>query len=233
MQIRVEGLEEVKKTLGQYARQLPFALSMALNNTVYGATQAVKKEIKDVFDRPTPVVQRGVRYTKADKRNLAVTIYLARGDNGDIDVESILRPHIEGGRRLVKASERRLRRFGFMGPDQWIVPGPGAPLDRYGNISAANMSRILGQVQAYQEAGYNKRKIRKSKAIGTVYAVQRVGIFKRTGPRTSIPVLFFTNTAPEYESGRFDFYYAVRRHVEQNFQKNFDDALAHAIRTAK
>lgn len=231
MEIKIEGLDELKTKLGRYANQLPFALSKALNDTIYGARQAVGKEIRDVFDRPTPQIQRGVRYTKADKRNLAVSIYLARGEGSDIDIESILRPHIKGGERLVKASERRLRRFGFMGPDQWIVPGPGAPLDRYGNISAANMARILGQIQAYQEAGYNKRKQKKSKAVGTVYAIPRVGVFRRTGPQSSIPVLLFTS-APQYEQ-RFDFYYVVENYVKKNFHRNFSTALEYAIRTAR
>jgi len=232
MEIKIEGLVELKDKLGKYGKQLPFALSKALNDTLYGAHQAVAREIRDSFDMPMPVIQKGVRYTKADKRNLAVTIYLARGEGNDLDVESILRPHILGGKRLVKASERRLRRFGFMGSDQWIVPGPGAPLDRYGNISAANMARILGQIQSYQEAGYNKTKIRKTKAVGSVYAVPRVGVFRRTGPQSSIPVLFFTS-APQYESNRFDFYYVARKYAEKNFPKHFSKAMEYAIKTAR
>lgn len=233
MQIKIEGLDDLKKSLGYYGKQLPFALSKALNDTVYGAREALTREIKDSFDHPTPVVQKGVLYTKATKHHLAAEIYLSRGETGGVDIESILTPHIRGGRRILKASERRLRRFGFMGNDQWLTPGPGAPLDRYGNISASNMSRILGQLQAFQEAGYNRqRKQRRTKSIGTLYWIARVGVFRRIGPNQSIPVLFFTNKAPHYEK-RFDFFFVVRTHIEKNFHKNFQAALQYAIRTAR
>jgi len=197
------------------------------------ADQAVIKEIRDVFDRPTPVVQKGVRWSASTKHNLTAKISLASGGGSGVDVSSVLAPNIKGGNRIVKASERRLRRFGFMAENQWVVPGPGAPLDRYGNISAANMKKILNQVSAFQEAGYNKTKKRRSRIIGTLYFIPRVGIFRRTGTNSSIPVLFFTDRAPQYEAGRFDFEFVVKDHVQKNFSKNFESAWNYAVKTAR
>jgi len=233
MQVRVsiKGLKELGKGLTELQqRQIPFALSVALNKAAYGSRQAAVREIADSFDRPTPVIKKGVLYTKSDKRRLVAAVYVPEETRRGVNVSRILRPHIYGGhRRIVKASERRLRRFGFMGPSQWVVPGPGAPLDRYGNISARNMKKILAEVSSFQEAGYN---VPKRSRRNRYYFIPRVGIFKRTGKNNSIPVLFFTDKKPRYEK-RFDFHYAVGLHFEKFFTGHLSSAWSFALATAR
>jgi hypothetical protein len=231
IKIDIQGIKELQKGLSELQqRQIPFALSVALNKSAYGSRQAAVKEIADSFDRPTPIVKRGVLYTKSDKRRLVADVYVPEKTRRGVNISRILRPHIYGGhRRVVKASERRLRRFGFMGPNQYMVPGPGAPRDRYGNISGANMTKILSGAAAFQEAGYTGKKTRKRNRY---YFVQRVGIFKRTGRDTSIPVLFFTDKKPRYEK-RFDFHYAVRLYFEKFFEKDLSSAWNYALSTAR
>lgn len=233
MAVGIKGIERLRSQLTGIAKeQLPFAVSKAINDTLYGAQQASKREIKDVFDLPTPAIVNSVRYDKADKRKLNARIYITDDSRG-VNAAAVLYPHVFGGDRTIKASERRLRRFGFMGPDQWLTPGPGAPLDRYKNISGRNMAAILGQLRAYQEAGYNKPAVKKSRAIGTLYWIQRVGVFRRTGTNSSIPVLFFTNKKPVYEAKRFDFHYVVQNYFKKHFSANFQRAWNYAMKTAR
>ena len=232
MQIRIniQGVKEMGKGLSELEkRQIPFALSVALNRTAFGSRQDAVKEIADSFDRPTPLIKKAVLYAKSDKRTLTAAVYVPEETRRGVNVSRILRPHIYGGfRRVVKASERRLRRFGFMGPNQYVVPGPGAPRDRYGNISGPNMSKILGAIAAYQEAGYTGKKPQRRNRY---YFIPRVGVFKRTGRDNSIPVLFFTNKKPRYER-RFAFHDVIRFHFEKFFGKHMSDAWNLALSTA-
>lgn len=218
MQIQVKGMDKVISRLDQLGVRAKFAAAKALNEAAYATMMAERKEIADSFTGPVPYIVRSPRMTNATNDNLSAKVYLP-GEEADVNVSDILAPHIKGGgRRTVKASEHRLRDAGIMRPDQYIVPGPGAPRDRNGNIPAGQMQKILGYVKAYRESGYN----RTSKTNG-YYWIYGVGIFrhqaslgsgnrrwatKHGGP--SIPVLFFVNK-PQYEAGRFDFYYAGRR----------------------
>lgn len=233
MQITVSGLEALD-SLSKYGRQIPYAISRAINTTMSGAHKAVQAEIRDVFDRPTSMVQKGVRWSASTKRDLTAKIYLSSGGPEGRDVGAILMPHITGEDRIVKASERRLRRHGLMGQGQWMVPGPGAPLDSYGNISGSYMKKLLAQLQADTELGYNKMSRKASRrGVGTLYAIPFTGVFRRTGPRSSIPVLIFTYKKPKYEAGMFDFYYVVQSHFNKNFGANFSAAFKAAAETAR
>lgn len=210
------GLRELSK------RQIPYALASALNSTAYGAMVAERKEIADSFDRPTPFVQRGVLYEKASALKLAAFTRIA-GERDKFNVNRILAPHVYGGGRGVKASERRLLRTGAMLNGQFMVPGPGAPRDRYGNISGGQMQRILGFARQYAEGGYNVTKQRQDH-----YVVPGVGVFKRMGKGRSVPVLLFTHKAPQYEQ-RFEFHYAARVYFDRNFTQHMNQAWNRAM----
>ena len=231
MQITITGLDNLTGKLGQIAKkQLPFAISRAINETLSGAHKAVVKEINDVFHEPTPAVQKGVRWSASTKRNLSGKIYLTSGGGGGPDIASILRPHITGADRIKKASEGAFKRHGWMGQGQWMVPGPGAPIDRYGNVPGNYMKKVIAQLKADTALGYNKMsRTAARRGVGTLYGIPFKGVFKRTGPRTSIPVLFFTYAKPRYEAGRFDFYYVVKNHAKNNFVSNFRKAFKEAM----
>jgi hypothetical protein len=236
MQISIKGIDKLQAQLSDAAnKQLRFALSKALNDTLKGAHQAAVKEIKDVFDRPVPVVQRGVRWSASTKATLSGSVHIVRGEGSGFDVGRVLLPHITGADRVVKASESVFRRSGLMGQGQWMVPGPGAPLEqRSGNISGSYMKKLIAQMHADQALGYNKMSRKAAKrGVGTLYGIPLVGVFKRTGPQSSIPVLLFTYRKPRYEADRLDFQYVVRSYVVNNFAPNLAKAWAGAIRTAR
>lgn len=214
-----KGLDDLKK------RQIPYALARALNDTAYGAMMQERKEIADSFDRPTSFVQRGVLYVKATAQKLASFVRVS-DERDRMNVSRVLAPHVYGGGRGIKASERRMRTTGTMGSGQFMVPGPGAPVDRYGNISGGQMQRILGFAQQYFESGFNRTK----KTAGH-YIIPYVGIFKRVGKNASVPVLLFTYKAPQYEK-RFAFHDAAQVFFDKNFLPNMNKAWNAALTTS-
>lgn len=224
MKIDIRGIKEFKERVDRLAKkQVPYALASALNSTAYGAMKYEQAEIKDSFDRPTPWVQKGVLYQKASTSSLASFTRLADDRDRKGDVRSILEPHVYGGGRAIKRSERRMRHTGAMGGGQFLVPGPGAPIDSHGNISGPQMKQLLGFAQQYFELGYNV-----TRKTGGYYVIPFVGLFKRNKKGRSTPVLFFTYKEPKYEQ-RFDFHFAARHYFNKNFQANMNQAWNRAL----
>lgn len=242
MDVKIDGIDKVMMNFKGFENQIPFAVSKALNDTVYLARIDVQSSLQSSFDRPTPKVQKGVLYEKSTKENLSAAVYIKGDDTKEYDtgmnVARVLEPHIFGGERGIKASESMLRRAGLMRSSQWIVPGPGAPLDAYGNISASNMTKILSAVQANTAAGYDanassrSRRRNKRNWAGALYCIPFVGIFVNTGGRRSMPVLFFTDKAPQYKT-RFDFFGTATASIQKNILQKLTEAMAYAVRTAK
>lgn len=210
------GLSEAAK------KRVPAALADGLNHTVSGARVALQKEMDDVFrPKPTPYIRNSVRTQTADAGDLSAFVYISDREpgKGGLSPLQILLPHVYGGPRALKASERALRGMGFMGAGQHIVPGVGAPKDAYGNISGGQMKRILGFIGAQRGTGYNK-----TKKTGDHYVIPFVGVFKHVGSGASVPVLHFTYAAPQYEKGTFDFHHVIAEHVKKNLLKNIVQA---------
>lgn len=233
---KITGIKELQDKLGGYARQVPFAMSRALNKTARGAQGAVVQELYTVFDRPTPFIIRSVQVKTSDKSDLTAQVYISDEGvydtpDGEYSAKSVLLPHMKGGNRTHKKSEIRLIWNGMMRPNQYIVPGPGAPLDRHGNISAGQMQRILGFIKAYSERGYNVTKKSESYFVKKFVGVYKQVSRKRNGP-PPICILRFQDEAV-YKAGRFKFYESAGYYIKQYFGKIFSDSLRDAIRTAK
>lgn len=145
----------VKKAWEQAAGQVPYALSVALNNTAEKGRVKVRAEMPKVFDRPTPWVLNSLRVKRSTKTNL--TAELAYKDKNLVEsARSMVEPHVFGGRRHFKAMEARLLAIGLMPKGYNAVPGEAAKLDAYGNMSRGQISQLLNVLGAYTEAGYNK-----------------------------------------------------------------------------
>jgi hypothetical protein len=256
MDIRITGVNNLKTKLDKATLQLRSAMAKGINDTGFGLRLALVKEIKDSFDRPTPIIVNSPRFGKASPENLSAKVYISdkdystgqiRSEGEDVTPSNILRPHIIGGRRISKNSEMLLRRIGVMSSDQFIVPGPAVPLDKYGNISGRDMIRILSAAGLFDERGNVMNQSARSKkrkgSMRGVYCIPRVGIFQHTASQgsgnrrwatnyggPSVPLLLFTNSPPQYEKGRFDFYFACRNYLKKHLQRNISAAIAWAMR---
>lgn len=112
-------------TDGPVARQLPFAISVALNETARDAERNTRKRLARVIDRPTPFTLRGTLVRRASKRNLVARVGFKDRQAG------YLRWQEEGGRRT--PTGRAL-----------LVPG-NRRRNRYGNIPRGAVQRLLAR----------------------------------------------------------------------------------------
>ncbi|MBK1719198.1 hypothetical protein CKO27_16380 [Thiocystis violacea] len=245
-------MQEVREALKRMADNTPRVVARVINDVAFKVMAAERALIASSFDRPKPFVAKNVRVFKATAEKLSATVgatdWFERGGMQAKGTawDRLLAPHVYGGQRLQKASERRLQAAGLL-PRGWLtVPGQGAKLDRYGNMSGGEIVAILSWVGAMnQYAGDNlnkrdrltKRK-NKTEAKGAGYFVARVGnaqrlapgIYQRTAPfpsksrgapqgRGLKPVLMFVSQA-RYQT-RLDWHGVGQRVVAQEFPPAF------------
>lgn len=254
MQINITtNIPEVRAALAKAASQVPYAMSVAINNSAEKAKAAVQKEMPRVFDRPTPWVINSLRVKRSTKTKLVASIDF-KDRNSAESSRTMIEPHVYGGKRHFAAMEARLRGIGLL-PNGWnAVPGAAARLDAYGNMSKGQISQVLNVLGTYTEAGYNKAnsktitKLSKGNAkkniYGFVYWVNPVsgsgkakhlppGVYQRigTGFGSSLkPVMIFVNGATYRK--RLDFYGIAQTTAEQALPGEFNASFDEAMRTA-
>jgi hypothetical protein len=244
---------QVQAALSRAAGQVPYALKTAINRTAEWAQTDVRREMRRVFDRPTPWVLNSLRIKYASKTKLQAELAFKDVSLGETSA-SMLEPHIFGGKRRFKGMEGRLRAIGVL-PDGWYaVPGGGAKLDAYGNMSRGQISQMLNVLGAFTEAGYNKanaatrERLAKGNAkkgtYGLVYWVNPVagatkgkhlppGVYQRikTAFGSSLkPILIFVK-GTSYKQ-RLAFFDVVQKTVDTRFPGEFDTAFTKAMATA-
>ncbi len=220
-QFEMKGFEEAKKILSSAL------MKKVLGNTVFNTSQDARKdlveEIKVIFDRPTPFIVRGVR-----------VLYNRNDISSDIGFENfpigkspadIIRPHVEGGIRPMKRSEKYLRSY-------W-VPGGGARLDKYGNISAGQVTQVLSSLGRLPEVGYTANITGRSRkrntkprnyfVVGPGNKGLHPGVWERLSNQRVRPILIFVG-APQYYK-RLKFHDIVKRSIQKNVHGRFDDAF--------
>lgn len=241
--IKVQGADELLRSMNLIAyNDAPFVVAYALTKTGQDIKAAEINSMKAVFDRPTPYVLNALQLSPATKDNLqAVVGYKAFAGKGT-PAEKFLGPQVEGGKRNAKSHEKSLRAVGILGSDQFCVPGRGAQLDAYGNMTRGQLVQILSQLQASRDPTQNmtarSRKRALNKAGGRYFAIRtgkNAGVYLRSGPRYPIiPVLKFIK-APSYRA-IFPFYATGMKVFNERFtywvQEGFDRFVASKYRRA-
>lgn len=232
---RMRGLAESK---------IKTATVAALNDAARAGHEETRKEMASVFDRPTPWVMGGVRYTKARKDRMESTIDFDKwGNKTGVTVENVLKAEIFGGQRRHKRHEIALQRAGILPAGMGIVPGDAAKLDRYGNMSGGQIVQIMAWFRAFGEQGYkanmsdkNRARLGRDKRNGQrgfqYFALQKPrgkllpGIYQRfTFAHGSAikPVMIFVKL-PGYRK-RLDFYGIAARAARAQFNQSFSRYL--------
>jgi hypothetical protein len=212
--------------LGRMARR-------AVNEGAWRAREAVKKEMRDVFNAPTPFILNSMRIIPATDTGTEAQLAWKDADyaSGQGSVRSrgggeILRPHIEGGGRDSKRFEDLMRDAGILARGEFAVIAKGAPKDRYGNIPRSELVAILSDLRAFNEIGFTANRRRDARATKRKYfaitthqrehGARRVGlppgvyIVPRSSGQLPRMVLAFVPRAPAYEAGSFEPGYAAR-----------------------
>lgn len=261
MQIKIStNFPEVRKALDRAAKQVLFALAKALTATARSVKAAQGKEMRKVFDRPTAYTQNSLFIKRATKKELQAEVWFKGDGPDDVKERHYISPNIFGGNRPLKRFEQRLVRVGIMQPSERAVPGAGAVLDSYGNMSRGQIIKILSQLQTaavlgdFSNATNSKRS--KAKRAKEAYFVSRGpgswtgrGAWKNGNksqhlPRgvwvrrsfgalgTAVkPVLLFVNGA-NYRP-QYKFFELGSRVIAEQFPPHFNAAFEEALKTAR
>jgi hypothetical protein len=213
----------LRQRLGVIGKLMPEALADTINHLANSTRKEERLEMARVFHRPTPFVLNGLRIAKRAKPedpSAAIWFKDVFGKKGGDILENTLRPHIEGGLRSEKSSEKRLRQIGILGPGQYLTYVDTAT-NRYGNIPGPEHQRMLSYFSAYREAGYTGNRVRGGKIdrAGVRYFVNRAGrsrgIYKVRGRRGRPRLMWIITSRPPIYRPRFDFYGVAQRHADR------------------
>lgn len=240
IKVTLEGVQRVREELGRAEKQIPFATALALTRTAQIAKSEVEKAMGSVFDRPTRWTLNSLRLIPARKDRLVARVEMKNEADKSAPATKWLNPEIAGGPRPEKASERNLRAKGVLPAGKFIVPGKGAKLDRFGNMTKGAITKALSGVGGFAEQGYsaNATGSKRSRAKGNAkrYFVMKrgstpIGIAERTSRNRMHMLLAFTRR-PTY-SKRLDFYGIGDRVVQRHLRDEFEKAYLKALRTAR
>lgn len=252
--IRVQGADTLRQQIkGLSDRRLAAAVATALTRTAVAARKAVQAALPATFDRPTPYTVRQVKYVGATAAKPVAAVGFnveAIGDihgrivryaataPGETPASVYLQPQIEGGRRGAKRLEVALRAAGALPADWFAVPGQGAKLDAFGNMSRGQIIQVLSQLRIQLLAGSQRNlsddarsQIRAQRRAGGRFFVVKPGAKIQPGVyqreffgRNITPVLIFVRST-NYRK-RFDFDGLVNGIVSQRLTGEVQRAIA-------
>lgn len=244
--IKIEGLANVQRMLSNASKQVSFAASVALNNTAKNIEAEQRKAIGRTFDRPKPATVKATYVERSTKQNLTATIGIKDRSRG-LPAAEYLHPNVQGGSRSYKRSEYMLNRAGILPNGLYTVPGAGAKLDAYGNMSRGQINQILSYFRTFGNSSLNSKRMNMTDKRRAGMAKRRTdyfvvsvadrktklypGIWQRMGNDTISPVLMFVSK-PTYRAV-YNFGEIAEKVVRRTFQAEFDKALELALRTAK
>lgn len=240
-----------ERRMRRIAQDSPKVAANALNYLAFNTREALQREMKNLFDRPTNFTLKGVLVDKASAQKLQARVFLRDEAAKGTAPAKYLQAQIYGGGRRLKRFERALRANYILPAGMYAVPSKHAKLDRYGNFPRGELVRLISQVRGFGEQGY--------KANATDRSLQRrwKGTRQRRGSRYFVlprqqgklppgiylrknygddsrvahlahggakPIFIFVKQAPSY-GARFPFKKIAARVVRDQLHKVFRSAL--------
>jgi hypothetical protein len=236
----------VREFVEKTKAQVSYASRKAVTKTGEDVREAQIKEMKDVFDRPTPYTLSSVETKLIKNDPPTVRVRLKDFAGKGTPAAKFLQAQIKGGARPMKRFEVALRSVGALPEGMIAVPATGAKMDAYGNMDRGQIVQILSYFRAFPEQGYRANmtdKTRERLAKGTkkkrgmAYFVGRpgggklpLGVWQRTNfgdLGTAIkPILIFADAA--IYTPIYNFEYVARTTASRVFNDHFRRAMAEA-----
>lgn len=139
--------------LGASERRIRAGVATGLTRVAIQVRDAEVREMRDVFDRPTPYTLNSMYVKPANAISGEASTGIKDNVGGSRSAVSWLRWQILGGLRTQTAFERLLTSSGAMRDEQRMVPAKGAKLDAYGNVSRGQLVQILSQLRIESSTG--------------------------------------------------------------------------------
>ena len=239
MDIRItSNIADVRRQLTDLVmRQVPYAMSRALNDVAEDGHKAMQAEMRDVFDRPTRWTLNAFMVWRSSKTNLIATIR----ERPSVGSRHYLKVQNTGGTRPQTGLEKLLEgKVAMSGIFAAVTPAAGAKRDAYGNWSVGERNQALSAIKAQRDGRSNTTTASagRSRAKGRAkYWTPRPGsglspgIYKRDS-LGFIKVENFTRSMPSYQR-RIDFGKVALTDARKRYETHFARRLRDAMATAK
>jgi len=207
------------------AKQVPFAMSLALNNLAKGVAGIESDLIGKTFDSPTPFTEKAYRIEVATKAR-PIAIVAAK----DIQAQ-YLEPYVVGGKRSLGAKR------GMLSPRN-------IALNKYGNLTRNKLASLKGKpnvfigpvtlkgktINGVWQRGATPRGARRKG--GGEYGTKGKNTNLVGGARTTLKLLIQFDDTTQVRK-RLPFERAARSYLDRNARAAFEDALRRAVATAR
>ena len=203
---------------GTLAKQLPFVVSKALNDTAFDAKTSLSGASRQYFDRPTTFTQKGFQVERSTKRDLEVAV------GAEQKRARYLITEITGGARNQKAFEKLFTSLGGLPSGTQMVPTSAIRLDKSGNVSLATLRRIKQGLSSDPRGGFFIGQPRNNPGLPP-------GIYRRS--RLKLTPYFVSITGAAQYSPRFPMLDVVGKVYERRYGQYFMSALERALATAR
>jgi len=196
----------------------------ALSDTVDDLHTRQTMEMKRVFDRPSPYVLRGLK-----KRYPGNSGVMRAGTGFEFfpvgkSPEDIIKPHVFGGTRGHKRSERRLAQHGILNGG-FTIQGREYPRGSGGDIAGARYAQMLAALNTMSETARSNlpKSAQRNRKNVEFFVVKRdglpVAIAERKGGKVTV-MLAFARRA-NY-TRRYDYFGVGERQVRYSMPLHFN-----------
>lgn len=239
-------IDKLARLMGtSVTKQIPFATALAITALAKRIKEAEIKVMSSRLDRPNRWTVNSL-YVKGPKKTdkpMEGKVWFNDYAGKGTPAEKYMPMSVYGGARRHKRFEKALIARGFMQPNQFVVPGSGAQIDSYGNMTTGQIVRILSGLKAFSEVGYdaNATGSAKSRRKGNAqrYFVATIdgatGVWERvkSGFGDGVkPIMIFTEGAPYYRK-RYPFFQVAENTQKKWYFVEFQAALDKALGSAK
>ncbi len=210
-------------------RQVPFAMSLALNLTALDVKAAQYRGMRSSFDNPTRYTLNSLYVKSSTKRNLVATVGVKDNPRRGTAPAHYLFAEVHGGKRKPKKFEKALAAKGIIKKGQVTIPGKGAKLNKSGNISLQSVKALL---EAFGGRAANRQpSARRGLQFIAVYnsrgKIDRIYVRSRN----EVEVFLYIRDNASYRQ-TYKFFDISSRVIEDKFAPNFRKAWIRAISTS-
>ncbi|HYC00365.1 MAG TPA: hypothetical protein VEC57_14605 [Candidatus Limnocylindrales bacterium] len=238
MTVSVTGLKEAQEKMrGKFsARAVASVAAATLNRTVADLAKGWGEQLKTRLDRPTSATRNAPRFKRAQVNDLTAEVYI-RDQGGGTPPAVWLAPEEFGGARRLKKFEQALQNQGALPPGHYVVPGPAAKLDAFGNVARSQIVQVIAQLGAKLSPGYQRvispsaaKRAARATSLGRAYfamppSVKGLpgGIYER---RQKKPVAVFYFVRSVSYRPRTELLGYAKRHAAASFARGFEKSWA-------
>lgn len=176
---KLHGLAEMRAALSDFSdRRFRAAVSTSLTRSARQMKADWQEQIDRRIDRPIARTQSATVFTSATAATLQAEVKVKDQMTGTPPA-TYLNPQERSGGRTAKKFEQALISSGVMPRGYITVPGRGAQLDAYGNVSKSQIIAVIAALGANYSPGYQR-------VISTSTAKRLATLTRRGGQYISV-----------------------------------------------